>query len=74
MVFLLDRMVKDEVIYSPANIFEMLFKRFKKSKSIHSTSVYFALTGICRSVIDEIKKTYHYQEHSIKTNTFVLIT
>ncbi|WHH58263.1 hypothetical protein [Petroclostridium sp. X23] len=56
MVFWLDRMVKDNIIYSPANFFEMLFRKFRKSKSIHETSDELVLKGICNLLIDEIKK------------------
>lgn len=38
LVFWLDRMVKEEVIYSPSNFFESIFKLFKRDNTIFSAS------------------------------------
>lgn len=38
LVFWLDRLVKEEVIYSPSNFFESIFKLFKRDNSIARTS------------------------------------
>lgn len=55
LVFWLDRMVKEGIIYSPSNFFRSIFKLFKQNNSITKTSDIFALRKIGTSIIEIIK-------------------
>ncbi|WP_300384675.1 hypothetical protein [Clostridium sp.] len=56
MVFWLDRMQRDGVIYSPANFFETVFRMFKDRMSVYEASDRLAIKGIGRCIINMIKE------------------
>jgi hypothetical protein len=62
MVFWLDKMVKDGIIYSPANFFEHIFKMFRKKETVSSVSDKLALRGIGNSIIDMVKDRIPFGE------------
>ena len=56
MVFWLDRMHSDGVIYSPANFFEVVFRMFKDRISVNEASDSLAMKGIGKCIINMIKE------------------
>ncbi|EMU55645.1 MULTISPECIES: hypothetical protein [Clostridium] len=56
MIFWLDRMYRDEVIYSPANFFEKVFSLFKDRKLVNEASDSLAINGIGECIINMIKE------------------
>ncbi|ABW19400.1 hypothetical protein [Alkaliphilus oremlandii] len=62
MVFWLDRMVRDEIIYSPANFFQRIFNMFKNKETLFSVSDKLVLRGIGNSIIDMVKDNVSFLE------------
>lgn len=57
LVFWLDRMVKENIIYSPSNFFRKIFKIFKENTPITKTSDRLAFEQIGNIIIDTIKRS-----------------
>lgn len=62
LVFWLDKMVSDHVIYSPSNLFEIVFRLFKDNNSLFSASDRLALKGISESILELIKEKIPFSE------------
>lgn len=56
MVFWLDRMQKDGIIYSPANFFETIFRMFKNNMFVYEASDKLAIKGIGKVIINMLTK------------------
>ena len=54
IIFWLDKMVNEGVIYSPANLFEKIFRKFSKAKSVNFISNTLTLGFITNEIIKEI--------------------
>jgi hypothetical protein len=55
MTFWLDKMVKDKIIYSPANFFTSIFNLFKEENTTYTASDKLALKSMGNKIVDIIK-------------------
>lgn len=62
LVFWLDKMVSDQVIYSPSNFFETVFRLFKDNNSVYGASDMLAFKGISESIYELIKQKIPFSE------------
>lgn len=62
LVFWLDKMVNDQVIYSPSNFFETVFRLFKDKKTVYNASDLLALNGVANSIFEIIKQKTPFSE------------
>lgn len=62
LVFWLHKMVNDQVIYSPSNFFETVFRLFKDKKTVYNASDLLALNGVANSIFEIIKQKTPFSE------------
>lgn len=62
LVFWIDKMVTDQVIYSPSNFFETIFRNLKGNNSVYSVSDMLAIKGISKSIIELINQKIPFND------------